>query len=160
VVSAVLGQQVSVRGASTLAGRLVARFGTALTTEVTGITHLFPTAGVLARARLEDVRKLGLPGARAQTIVDLARAFDDGAVVLPGEPDKVIAQLTAIRGIGPWTAHYLAMRALHWPDAFPGGDLVVRRALGVTTTRAAEQRAEAWRPWRAYAVLQLWQGEA
>jgi AraC family transcriptional regulator, regulatory protein of adaptative response / DNA-3-methyladenine glycosylase II len=101
-----------------------------------------------------------LPAQRARTIVAIAEAVATGAIDLSpgGDPEPTVDALTALPGIGRWTASYIAMRALAWPDAFLGGDLIVRRALGVTTARAAEERAERWRPWRAYAVLHLWTG--
>jgi AraC family transcriptional regulator of adaptative response / DNA-3-methyladenine glycosylase II len=159
-VRAVLGQQVSVRGATTLSGRLVERFGTKLAqaTPFAGIARAFPAPSVLARAALEDVRAIGMPAARAQTLIALARAVEAGELELSSraDPEATMQALQAIPGIGPWTACYLAMRALRWPDAFPGGDLVVRKALSVSTTKAAEARANALRPFRAYAVMHLW----
>lgn len=143
-VRAVLGQQVSVRAATTLAGRLVAAFGA-------------PRAEVLARCEDTALRALGLTGARAHTLIALARAVDRGAVSLaPLDPERAIARLQALPGIGPWTANYIAMRAMGWPDAFPAEDLGVKKALGLQTARAITARAEAWRPWRAYAVMYLW----
>lgn len=143
-VRAVLGQQVSVRAATTLAGRLVARFGP-------------PTADVLAAAPPEALRALGLTGARALTLGTLGRAVHEGRVTLDGaDPERTIAALEALPGIGPWTASYIAMRALGWPDAFPAADLGIKKALGLSSAREVERRAEAWRPWRAYAVMHLW----
>jgi AraC family transcriptional regulator, regulatory protein of adaptative response / DNA-3-methyladenine glycosylase II len=148
-VRAILGQQVSVRAASTLAARLVAAHGGA-----------FPTPKALAACRTEEIAKLGLPAARANALIALARAVCDGSLQLDrgAAPDRTIAALEALPGVGPWTAHYVAMRALGWPDAFLAGDLIIRKALGGITARAATDRAEAWRPWRAYAVLHLWTG--
>nr|WP_276599392.1 hypothetical protein [Nannocystis sp. SCPEA4] len=155
---AVLGQQVSVRAATTLCARLVARFGRPVPKLLPGLTAVFPAPDVLARADLADVRAIGLPEQRARTLITLAGAVADGRVDLSigADPDRAVAALESLPGIGPWTAQYVAMRALRWPDGFPGGDLVVRRALNVTTTRAAEARTAAWRPWRAYGVLHLW----
>jgi len=152
-VRAVLGQQVSVRGATTLAGRFAARFG-----HRKGELLFFPRASLLARASLVDVRAVGLPAGRAQTLIDLARAVDTGELDLSGAapPERTQERLLAIRGVGPWTVAYLGMRALRWPDAFPAGDLGVRKALGAATVQDAQARAEAWRPWRAYAVMHLW----
>ncbi|HKA87563.1 MAG TPA: AlkA N-terminal domain-containing protein [Haliangiales bacterium] len=153
---AVLGQQVSVRAAATLAGRLAGRFGRAVTGP--GIARALPTAAALARASEADVAAVGMPAARARAIVALARAVDDGLRLAPGaDPDATMARLRELPGIGEWTAQYVAMRALAWPDAFPAGDLGVRRALGGMSEAQAEARAAAWRPWRAYAVLHLWQ---
>ena len=157
-VRAVLGQQVSVAAATTLSGRLAARLGTPLESGLVGVDRAFPSPERLARATLADVRAVGLPATRAQTVIDLAQAVATGRVDLAlGEaPEPVVRALQEIRGIGPWTAGYVALRALRWPDAFLGGDLGVRKALGVGTTKAAEARAEGMRPWRAYAVLHLW----
>lgn len=158
-VRAILGQQVSVRGACTLAGRLAQSFGERAQVELPGVTHTFPTAARLAGA---DLRQIGLPSARAAAIRNLASAISEGRLVLDGsrDLDATIAALTALPGIGPWTAQYIAMRALREPDAFPAGDLGIRKALarnGDTLGPAAVERAaEAWRPFRAYAVMHLW----
>ena len=144
-VRAILGQQVSVKGATTLACRLVEKFGGAC-----------PSADQLARAKASDVRTIGLPLARAETLVRLGRAIANGEVDLHGDPEIAIPALVALPGIGPWTAQYMAMRAMHWPDAFPAGDLGVKKALGETSEKKIEARAERWRPWRAYAVMHLW----
>lgn len=155
---AILGQQVSVRAATTLCARLVERFGRRALGLPAGLSAVFPEADALARAGVAEVQAIGLPERRAATIVALARAVAAGSVDLSAgaDPARTIPGLVALPGIGPWTAHYVAMRALRWPDAFPAGDLVLKRALGVTSERAAEARAAAWRPWRAYAVLHLW----
>jgi AraC family transcriptional regulator of adaptative response / DNA-3-methyladenine glycosylase II len=167
-VRAVLGQQVSVRGATTLSGRLVERFGTPFEPplassgpSLAGIDRVFPAPSVLATAQLEDVRAIGMPAARAQTIIALAQAVEAGSVELSSrsDPEAAMRALQAIPGIGPWTACYLAMRALRWPDAFPAGDLVLRKALCVSTSAAAEARVEAVRPFRAYAVMHLWRSQ-
>jgi AraC family transcriptional regulator of adaptative response / DNA-3-methyladenine glycosylase II len=159
-VRAVLGQQVSVRGATTLASRLVERFGTALPAPAEpGLTHLFPEAAALAEA---DVAAVGLPGARAAAIRALARAVADGRLALDGglSLEEGVARLCEIPGIGAWTAHYVAMRACGETDAFPAGDLVLRRAFGngrgAAPERALLAASEAWRPFRAYAALHLW----
>jgi AraC family transcriptional regulator, regulatory protein of adaptative response / DNA-3-methyladenine glycosylase II len=171
-VRAVLGQQVSVAAATTLARRLVDRFGRPVTGAPGALDRLFPAMPVLAAADVDAVRAIGLPGARAQAIIGLAAALADGAGgptgsgagphgvdLSPGaDPDRAVAALAELPGLGPWTASYVAMRALSWPDAFLEGDLVVRKALGVTTPKAALARAERWRPWRAYAVMHLWMG--
>ena len=162
-VRAVLGQQVTVRGATTLAGRLVRAFGTPLDRAEDGLTHLFPRPEALADA---DLAALGLPRARAATIRALAGAVASGEVVLDASRglEDAVARLAAVPGIGAWTAHYIAMRALGEPDAFPAADLGLRRALGNGAGRLAParvaERAEAWRPWRAYAVMHLWAGLA
>ncbi|MBI2898530.1 MAG: DNA-3-methyladenine glycosylase 2 family protein [Deltaproteobacteria bacterium] len=157
-VRAVLGQQVSVRAATTVCGRLVAAFGQRVETDEPRLTHAFPTAESLAQASSSRIQSLGLPAARARTVAALARAVARGRVDLaPGaDPAAAIAALQEVPGIGPWTAHVVAMRALRWPDAFPAADLGVLRALGVRTAAAAERAAAPWSPWRAYAVLHLW----
>ncbi len=148
-VRAVLGQQISVRGASTLCGRLVSRFGA---------SSLFPTVDVLANASVSEVQAVGLPLARARTLVELARAVAQRRVDLSlgAEPEQLISELQALPGVGPWTAHYLAMRVSRWPNAFPGSDLALCKALSVKTAPAAEKRAAHWQPWRAYGVMHLW----
>ena len=156
-IRAILGQQVSVAGASTLAGRLVARFGRPLAGERLGVTHLFPGAEDLAEA---DVASIGLPRQRAQTVRGFSAAVARGQVVLDNRsaPEELRKQLQSISGIGSWTAGYIALRALGDPDAFPSGDLMLLRATSTRTTPELERRAERWRPWRAYAALHLWQG--
>jgi AraC family transcriptional regulator of adaptative response / DNA-3-methyladenine glycosylase II len=157
-VRAILGQQVSVRGATTIAGRVAAAFGTAVDAE-DGLARLFPTPAKLADARLEDA---GVMPSRAATIRRLARATVDGAIALDVcyDTDAAINALTSIPGIGPWTAAYVALRALGEPDAFPSGDLVLRQRTGDDNAAALARRAERWRPWRAYAAMLLWQDSA
>jgi len=157
-VRAIVGQQVSVRGARTTLGRIAAAFGEPLEGGQGRIARLFPTATRLAQVPPAELARIGLPLARARTIVTLAAAVASGGVALQPETDveSTLARLMDIRGIGAWTAHYIAMRALRWPDAFLEGDLIVRRALGVMQPAHALARAEAWRPWRAYAVIHLW----
>jgi len=164
-VRAVLGQQVSVDAARTLAGRLAAAFGTRLQDSsgesARGLTLLFPSPERLATAELSA---LGMPAVRAAAIKSLSEALVAGRIRLDGsEPAaKVIAQLETLPGIGAWTAQYIAMRALRDPDAFPTDDLVLRRAFsrGQEPLTASElaRKAEAWRPWRAYAAIHLWMG--
>jgi AraC family transcriptional regulator of adaptative response / DNA-3-methyladenine glycosylase II len=148
-VRAILGQQISVRAATTIAGRVAARWGTPIDG---GPGRLFPTAAQLADAPLEQA---GIVSARAATLRSLARAVCDGTLVFDGE--AALSALGAIAGIGEWTTQYVAMRALNEPDAFPSGDLVLRRMAGDLSARDLDRRAEAWRPWRAYAVMLLWQ---
>jgi AraC family transcriptional regulator of adaptative response / DNA-3-methyladenine glycosylase II len=163
-VRAVLGQQVSVAGATTLAGRLAERFGArvpadALPPHYRGrLTHLSPTADALAEAPVESI---GLPRARASAVRALAAAVASGKLALRGYVtlDEAIEAFTAIPGIGPWTAHYVAMRALREPDAFPASDLGLRGAFvpgRVLDATEVEARAERWRPFRAYAAMHLW----
>jgi AraC family transcriptional regulator of adaptative response / DNA-3-methyladenine glycosylase II len=142
-VRAILGQQVSVRAASTLAGHLVARFGPAVAGGTEGLTHLFPEPAALVDA---DVASIGMPRARAKAVRGLARAVAEGEGVIE-DPDR----FASLPGVGAWTAGYVAMRALRDPDAFPRGDVVLRRF---------ERASDPWRPWRAYAAMHLWTMEA
>ncbi|MBV8209533.1 MAG: DNA-3-methyladenine glycosylase 2 family protein [Burkholderiaceae bacterium] len=155
---AILGQQVSVKGATTLAGRIASAFGQRYA-PAPGLTHLFPTPEVLAQA---DLTIVGLTRARAETIRALARAVCERRIRFEAVFDdrELRARLCEIPGIGRWTAEYVAMRALSDPDAFPAGDLHLRRRAGGLTERELEKRSEAWRPWRAYATMLLWQGGA
>jgi AraC family transcriptional regulator, regulatory protein of adaptative response / DNA-3-methyladenine glycosylase II len=157
-IRAVLGQQVSVRAATTLAGRLVAAFGAPLATGEPGLHAVFPTPWALAEASPESVAAIGLPAARARTLQAVARAVAEEQVDLEAgaDPEQAVAALQALPGIGPWTASYVAMRALGWTDGFPAGDLVVKRVLGVRSEREARDAAAGWRPWRGYAVMHLW----
>lgn len=158
-VRAILGQQVTVKGATTLTGRLVESFGQTLEPCDEGPSRLFPTPETLAEA---DLTAIGLPGARARSVSALSRAVAGGELDLePGAPlAETLTTLRAIPGIGVWTAQVVAMRALGEPDAFPAGDLGLRRALGqggrFLPARDLQARAEAWRPWRAYAAMWLW----
>ena len=155
---AILGQQVTVRAATTLAGRLVAAFGEPITTPLPALTHLSPTPLQLARASVDRIASLGIIQARAKCIIALAQACADGRLRLDmaADPVTTMAQLLALPGIGQWTAHYIAMRALRWGDAFPKEDIAIRNNLGGLTAREAEARSQAWRPWRSYAVMHIW----
>ncbi|MBT8081855.1 MAG: helix-turn-helix domain-containing protein [Gammaproteobacteria bacterium] len=161
-VRAVLGQQVSVAAATTFAGRIAERYGVAFSVDGLdqGPGRLFPTPRALARARLEH---LGIIRSRAQTIRDLARAVDRGDVSFDAAqvPEEFCAAFSAIRGIGDWTSEYVAMRVLKNPDAFPASDLGLLRAFDASAGRRLRprellERAENWRPWRAYAALLTW----
>jgi AraC family transcriptional regulator of adaptative response / DNA-3-methyladenine glycosylase II len=183
-VRAVLGQQVSVKAATTVAGRIVEQYGTRLDLKQaardrkdhvrnfatpTGVTvdasspsprYAFPRPERLARARL---RRIGIPSGRATAVRQLARAFCDGRVRFDGSMEfaDIVDAMTGLDGIGPWTAHYVSMRAGGEPDAFPSGDLALRRAAerrdkSLHTEAALKKRAEAWRPWRSYATMYLW----
>jgi AraC family transcriptional regulator, regulatory protein of adaptative response / DNA-3-methyladenine glycosylase II len=156
-VRAVLGQQVTVAAARTLAGRVVERAGEPVAAEEAGLTRLFPTPQALAAASLDG---LGLTGSRILALKSLALAVLAGEVAFDRQADEVVASLVKLPGIGEWTAQYIALRALGEPDAFLSADLIVRRmAAGdgpPLTTKELEQRAEAWRPWRGYAVMHLW----
>ncbi|WP_051943226.1 AlkA N-terminal domain-containing protein [Streptacidiphilus rugosus] len=153
-VRAVLGQQVTVAAARTLAGRLAARYGTPLAAPSGGLTHLFPSAAALADA---DDADLAMPASRRRAVRGLCAALADGSVRLdPGvDRDAAGAQLLALPGIGPWTVGYIRMRALADPDAYLPSDIGVRH--GLRAAGAAENAdSDAWRPWRSYAVHQLW----
>ena len=153
-VRAILGQQVTVRGATSLAGRLTAEFGKKFAGPK-GLTHLFPSPETLANAKLNSV---GLTVARAETIRALARSVSSGKIKFAGviNSDEFLRHLCEVPGIGPWTAQYIAMRALGEPDAFPSSDLGLLKASGAESSRELESRAEPWRPWRAYAAMYLW----
>jgi AraC family transcriptional regulator of adaptative response / DNA-3-methyladenine glycosylase II len=157
-VRAILGQQVSVKGATTLAGRWARAFGTPIATPYPEITLLSPTPQRMTSVTAEEISALGVVGARARALCALATALLERRVVLTFAPDveQQIESLMRLPGIGPWTAQYIAMRALHWPDAFPSGDLMLLRA-AQCSKKQLEARAQAWRPWRAYAVHYLWQ---
>ncbi len=158
-VRAVLGQQVSVAGARTLAGRLVAALGKPLAEPRGSLTHLFPTAERIAGA---DLSGLGLTRSRAATLQRLAAAVagDDLLLDPAADGEQTRARLLALPGIGPWTASYVAMRALAYPDALPAADLGLRRALErlglAADVKSVMARAESWRPWRSYATMHLW----
>jgi AraC family transcriptional regulator of adaptative response / DNA-3-methyladenine glycosylase II len=165
-VRTVLGQQVSVRGANTLAARLVQQLATPLPPALRSqlpeaLTHLSVSAAQLVAAGAEQVAAIGMPRARATALVGIADAVQRGGLpeLVDGwsaDPEATIRRLRALPGIGDWTAHYIAMRALRWPDAFPDGDLVLRQSAGGVTARQLRALAESWRPWRAYAAQHLW----
>jgi AraC family transcriptional regulator of adaptative response / DNA-3-methyladenine glycosylase II len=158
-VRGIVGQQISVRAMTTLMGRIAAQFGDPLDDAPAGLTHTFPEAIALAEATPASIAALGMPLARARTIAALAREVAEGLDLSPtADTQATLERLRRIPGIGPWTASYVALRALAWPDAFLHGDLGVLRALGESKPARALARAEAWRPWRGYAVLQLWLG--
>jgi AraC family transcriptional regulator of adaptative response / DNA-3-methyladenine glycosylase II len=156
---AVLGQQVSVAGARTLAARLVVTHGTRLSSPIGGVTHLFPSAAELAAL---DPQQLAMPESRKRALCGLARALASGEISLAAgvDPDETARRLLGLPGIGPWTVGYIAMRALHDSDAFLASDLGVRRALESLGEdggpRTALRLAESWRPYRAYATQHLW----
>jgi DNA-3-methyladenine glycosylase II len=160
-VRAIVGQQVTVKAAVTITGRLVTRLGQPLAeTDGAGIERLFPTAAAIAGANLDGI---GMPGKRVQTLQHFAAQVADGALRLQlgeGGSTALIERLCALPGIGPWTAEYIALRAFGAADAFPASDLGLLKApLWGTDGIGAKQlkaRAEAWRPWRAYAAVHLW----
>jgi len=160
-VRAILGQQVSVAAASTLAGRIAREFGERLSIHDSGgLTTVFPTAAAIADASLS-----GMPKARARAIRSIAQAAASGRISFSpsGAEEATLANLARIGGVGEWTAQYIAMRALRQPDAFPVNDLVLLKTAGEgrpLTAAALRKRAEQWRPWRAYAALYLWRAAA
>lgn len=156
----VVGQQVSVRGATTLYSRFVRRYGRPISTPCPGLAYGAPEAPAVADAPAAEIAALGLPRRRAETVALIARAIATGTLRVARDvaPQELKGQLQEISGVGRWTAEYVAMRALHDADAFPASDLGVLHALGSVSAHAARARAETWRPWRAYAVMRLWQG--
>lgn len=156
----VLGQQVSVAAARTLAARLVQRFGAPVATPFPGLDRAFPTAAVIAAATPESIGELGIVRQRVGAMQALARAVVDGLPLHRGAPvASTLEALMALPGIGAWTAELLALRVLGWPDAFPSTDIGVLKAMGHAGAREAPfalETAEAWRPWRSYAVIALW----
>jgi AraC family transcriptional regulator of adaptative response / DNA-3-methyladenine glycosylase II len=156
-VRAVLGQQVSVKAATTMAGRWARAFGTPIETPHPGLDRLAPSAVRMLDVAAHAIGALGVVGSRARCLEGLARAVADRRVVLScaASVDEQIERLTELPGIGPWTAQYIAMRALRWPDAFPDGDLMLLRAANLKRKELLA-RAEGWRPWRAYATHYLW----
>jgi len=156
-VRAILGQQISVKAATTLAGRLAAEYGEPVTTPFEAVNRISPTALRLSRARTTKLKNLGILLSRAETIRSLAREVSTGRLGLCGtDLPLTLQQLKRIRGIGDWTAQYVAMRAFQWPDAFPESDLGLQKAtiMADSELRAA---ADSWRPWRSYAAGYLWQ---
>ncbi len=162
-VRAILGQQVTVKAATTIAGRLAARYGDPVAAPTAhGLSLLFPRAETLAVVRISD---LGIPRARARAIRLLAGAVERNEISFDeGDPSQLRGKLTSIPGIGDWTAAYIAMRSLREPDAFPSGDVALRHAASTEarpiTPRRLEKIAEVWRPWRAYAAMYLWKSRS
>ena len=161
-VRAVLGQQVSVAAARTLASRLVAQFGHAIDTPHAGLNRAFPGAATLAAASGDALGQLGIVKQRQNAIQAIARAVASDALHLHAGADvgTTLTVLKAMPGIGDWTAQYIAMRALRWPDAFPAGDVALHKALGLrdgkNAVKEAQTTAQAWQPWRSYAVIRAW----
>jgi AraC family transcriptional regulator of adaptative response / DNA-3-methyladenine glycosylase II len=156
-VRAIIGQQVTVKAATTIAARLVEALGEPIETDVEGLNRLFPSAARIADAGTARIGQLGMPRRRADTLVRFAGAIADGKITLArGALSKGREGLTAIAGIGPWTVEYVALRGLGDPDAFPLGDAGLRAAFGGDLKRASEK----WRPWRGYATAHLWRRQA
>jgi AraC family transcriptional regulator of adaptative response / DNA-3-methyladenine glycosylase II len=156
-VRAILGQQVSVRGATTLSSRWAEKFGRPIATPYAELNRLTPTAAYLATLPGGQIAALGIVGARARAIEELSRRVTAGELSLGYAPriDSSIEALQQIPGIGAWTSQYIAMRSLQWPDAFPSGDLILRKTAALNESQL-RSRAEAWRPWRSYAAHYLW----
>jgi AraC family transcriptional regulator, regulatory protein of adaptative response / DNA-3-methyladenine glycosylase II len=157
-VRAILGQQVTVAAARTVAGRFAAALGDPVVTPFDALTTVFPTAARVADTAAGLIARLGMPGARARAVTALARGVAAGDLVLTPHTniDETLERLRALPGVGEWTVQYIAMRALAWPDAFLHTDLGVMRALREKNVRRVLEVGEAWRPWRAYAVMHLW----
>ncbi len=162
-VRAVLGQQITVAAARTLAQRLVDKFGERISTPWPELTRLFPSPSVLALATGDELGQLGIVRQRQTAIVGLAKAVTGGLQLHGGaDVQSTIDALKALPGIGDWTAQYIAMRALRWPDAFPAGDVALHKLLGLqgqkSPARLAEAASVGWKPWRSYAVIRTWSG--
>jgi AraC family transcriptional regulator, regulatory protein of adaptative response / DNA-3-methyladenine glycosylase II len=157
---AILGQQVTVKAATTIACRFVEAFGESIVTPLPQLHRLTPLPARVARATVDEIARHGIVASRARSIIAVAKAQESDQLCLDGgahhNPDESIRRLAELPGIGPWTAHYVAMRAIRWPDAFPKEDIAVRNRLGGVTAKEAEALSQAWRPWRSYAVMHLW----
>ena len=157
-VRAILGQQVSVKAATSLAGRLAARFGKKIQTPYDDLYLTTPDPHVLAGADVDEISALGIMPARARTIKGFATAYGELDLAPGAYYESAVASLTALPGIGEWTAEYIAMRCLAWPDAFMHGDLGIKKALGITGKKALIAAAQQYKPWRAYATMHMWKG--
>lgn len=157
-VRAILGQQVTVRAATTIAARFVRAFGDPIETPHAGLDTVFPAPAAIAKLDVDAIARLGIISSRARAIVALAQALHAGTLALEpsADVDSTLEALAALPGVGPWTAQYIAMRALGWPDAFPHPDVATIKAMRAESPRRALAEAERWRPWRAYAVMHLW----
>jgi AraC family transcriptional regulator of adaptative response / DNA-3-methyladenine glycosylase II len=157
-IRAVLGQQISVKAATTIAGRFAAAYGEPVQTPFPDLQFLMPTAARVARVRESTMMKIGVTAARARTLLGVSRAMMKAPNLLePGaDVEAAMARIKALPGIGEWTAQYLGMRAFSWPDAFPATDLGIRKALGLVDESKIVAHAEVWRPWRGYAAMHLW----
>lgn len=155
---AIVGQRISVKSATTISGRLAQAWGEPIETPLPCLNRLAPTADQIVATSTAQLAAHGLPRQRAEALVALASAVLHGEIDLRTavDPQATVAALTRLPGIGDWTASYIAMRALHWPDAFPHGDLVLCKAAGGVTARELLRMADTWRPWRGYAALRLW----
>ncbi|EPG75557.1 metal-binding domain of Ada [Leptospira fainei serovar Hurstbridge str. BUT 6] len=157
-IRAILGQQISVKAATTLAARYVRMFGLMIETGIVGLTYLTPSPERVADSSVKRIASLGLPAKRAETILAFSKAVVEKKVSLKPDTnfEKQIGELTSIPGIGDWTAQYIAMRVFGWPDSFPNTDLGIYKALGEKNPNKVLKLAETWRPWRSYAAIHLW----
>jgi AraC family transcriptional regulator of adaptative response / DNA-3-methyladenine glycosylase II len=157
-VRAVLGQQITVAAAGTLASRIATKFGEPVSTPFEFLTRAFPSPQRLKSTTSDELGQLGIIRSRQRAIHAFAEACSSGALVLaPGvDIESTLENLRALPGVGEWTTHYVAMRTLAWPDAFPHSDLGLMKALGESSPRRVLELAESWRPWRAYAAMHLW----
>ena len=155
---AILGQQITVKAATTIAGRFAAALGEPIETPLAELTHLSPGAQRVSAATIDEIASLGIIQTRARSLIAIAQEMASGRLTLDAgaDPAATIQQLVALPGIGAWTAHYIAMRALKWADAFPKEDIALRNALGRVSAGRAEQLSQPWRPWRSFATLHLW----
>lgn len=158
VIRAVSGQQITVKAATTISGRFAAAFGDPVSTPFDCLNYLCPQPGRVASATLNELASMGIIKTRASTLINVAEACIQGTFPLEPVlvPQEAIAMLTAQPGISKCTAHYIAMRALRWPDAFPKEDVVLRKNLGGVSASRTEEISQAWRPWRSYAVMHIW----
>lgn len=154
----ILGQQISVKAATTLFARFTQAFGETIETPFAGVDRLPPTAAAIVDAGLQAIVDQGVTRKRALTVQRLAQAVAAGELALAptADRDETLTKLATIPGIGPWTAQYIAMRALADPDAFPASDLGLRKAMTPAPGTSIEASTDAWRPWRAYAAMHLW----
>jgi AraC family transcriptional regulator of adaptative response / DNA-3-methyladenine glycosylase II len=157
-IRAILGQQITVKAATTLSCRFAEALGTAIATPFEELHRLSPLPARVADASVDDIAGLGIISARAKCILLLAKAVVSGELYLgpDNDYDATVKRLLEVPGIGPWTAQYLAMRALRQPDAFPKEDIAIRNRLGHVSAKEAEALSQAWRPWRSYAVMHVW----
>ena len=157
-VRAILGQQITVKAATTLSCRFAEAFGEPIETPFPELNRLSPLPEKVMVVTVNDIAELGIISSRAKSIIALAHALTSRIIVLDAgmNPELTIKKLLVLPGIGPWTAHYIAMRALRWPDAFVKEDLVLRKNLGGVSAKQAEELSQTWRPWRSYAVIHIW----
>lgn len=155
---AIIGQRISVAAATTIAGRFTCKFGETLETPIADLTCIAPTCERIAEAKVSEIAALGLTKVRAESLIALGKFWAERNLeeISVLHPEQFMEEIQELPGIGPWTANYIAMRALSWPDAFPSGDLVLCRMAGEIPPKQLEAMSEAWRPWRAYAAILLW----